>query len=232
MLPTLPLDPVPARPWRVVRSWPMSRPNLPPKQPAEYQIEFGGESSLACVRCPGISADDKQATRWQPPSAQPGHTAKAPPHPVPDHRTPDRTRNNESDFGRCHACVPGRRVVHGQQVRGQEPPICAPALADRQVEFLTPPHPGLSGKQDFAPSSGPHEIERNRGSASYAGRSGAQARPALPAARSQDRTARACPHAQPEPVRLRPTAVVGLKCTLTHCDSRCGATGLVGCWQV
>jgi hypothetical protein len=36
----------------------MSRPNLPPKQPADYQIEFGGEISLACVRCPGIGTDD------------------------------------------------------------------------------------------------------------------------------------------------------------------------------
>ena len=51
--------------------------------------------------------------------------------------------------------------------------------------------------------------------------SGAQAGPALPAARGHDRPARARSHAQPEPVRLRPTAVVRLKCALTHCDSRC-----------
>ena len=61
-----------------------------------------------------------------------------------------------------------------------------------------------------------------------AARSGAQARPALPTASRQDRATRAGPHPQPEAVRLRPTAVVGLKCTLAHCDSRCRAACVVG----
>jgi hypothetical protein len=130
----------------------MSRPNLPPKQPAEHQIEFGGEISLAYVRCPGISADDKQATRWQPSSAHPGQITKTPPHPVSHNGPANATRNDESDSGRNDLIVPRRPGIPGQQVHGEQPARCALTFADRQFELLAPPHPGRSGKHEFSPS--------------------------------------------------------------------------------
>jgi hypothetical protein len=130
----------------------MSRPNLPPKQPAEYQIEIGGEISLACVRCPGISADDKQATRWQQSSAHPGHITKTPPQPVAHDGSPNGTRNHETDSGQSDLVIPGPPAILGQQMCSEQPTACTLTLADRQLELLAPPHPGRRGKHVFAPS--------------------------------------------------------------------------------
>jgi hypothetical protein len=132
----------------------MSRPNLPPKQPAEYQIEFGGEISLACVRCPGISADDKQATRWQPACAHPGCVTKPPPDAISDDRAPERTGNHESDPRRNRHPAPRhpgiRRSDSREQVGGEQPAARALTPANRQFEVLTPPHPDRCGKHDMA----------------------------------------------------------------------------------
>ncbi len=228
----------------------MSRPNLPPKQPAEHQIELGGEISLACVRCPGIGTDDKQATRWEPSSAHPGHLTKPSPDTISDHRPADRTGNDKSDPGGGGWIGPsrfagrffggfaqgfvtggfvagffGRCTGWDQQVHGEHPAARALAPADRQVKFLAPPHPGRSGKHDIASST--RRCASGGTGPSRPQPSGAQACPALPAARREDRTAGARSHAQPEPVSLRPTAVVRLKCALAHCYSRYGAARLV-----
>jgi len=40
----------------------MLRPTLPPKQSADYQVEFGGEIRLACGSGPGIGTHHQQAT--------------------------------------------------------------------------------------------------------------------------------------------------------------------------
>jgi hypothetical protein len=109
---------------------------------------------------------------------------------------------------------------------GQQPTARALAPADRQLKFLAPPHPGCSGKHDIGPGTRRYAA-RGPVFPSRTTLSGAQTYPALPAARRKDRTARARSHAQPEPVSFRPTAVVRLKCALAHCDSRCGAAGLV-----
>ncbi len=130
----------------------MSRPNLPPKQPAEYQIEFGGKISLAYVRCPGIGTDDKQATRWQPSSAHPGHITEPPPNTISDHRAPDRSGNDESDPWGSSRVIPGGFIISGQQVSREQPTARALTPADRQLKFLAPPHPGRSGKHSIAPA--------------------------------------------------------------------------------
>jgi hypothetical protein len=58
--------------------------------------------------------------------------------------------------------------------------------------------------------------------------SDADARAPLPAPGREDRAARPGAHAQPETMRLRPAAVVRLKCTLAHWNSRCAGSIVSG----
>jgi len=158
---------VPHHAWHAAYSWLLSRPNLPPKQPAEHQIELGGEISLACIRCPGISADDKQATRWQATGARSGHFAQPTAHTVAHHRAPEcpghhetHTRWRRSIAGhrtlRCRLRTPfaiwsylsaaatargGSDAISDKKVRGEQLAACAPTSANRQLEILAPPHP-------------------------------------------------------------------------------------------
>ncbi len=170
--------PVPPCPRGVACPCPMSRPNLPPKQPTEYQIEFGGKISLACVRRPGIGADDKQATRWQPSSARPGCLAEPPPDTIPHDRTTHGPVHDESHPRQCIAPRPNirHRLRAGPVIRrlpivyhscgrhaatadvhmhGQQPPRGTPATADHQFELAAPPHPCRGRQHAVAPARGP-----------------------------------------------------------------------------
>jgi hypothetical protein len=87
-----------------------------------------------------------------------------------------------------------------------------------------PPQPGDRGRTRWPAAMGqPSQHAAIGGPAA----SGAEAGTALAPARRENRTSGPGAHAQPEPVCLRPAAVVRLKSTLAHCGSRCGAAGLV-----
>ncbi len=146
-------------------------------------------------------------------------------NPIADHGVADRPVDDESDQRRS------RLVIAHQQVRGHGLPARPASAADRELEILAPPHPGGSGKHDVTPSArvAGRKNPEERGASPDAPPtvSGAQARPALAPARREDGPARTRSHPQPEPMRLRPTAVVRLKRALAHCGSMGGAAGRV-----
>jgi hypothetical protein len=96
--------------WRLARSWPIQRSSLPPKQLAEYQVEFGGKISLAYIRCPGISADYKQATWWQPFLARPCHMTQPSADPISDDGDAYRAADHEADQRRSRLPLRNRQV--------------------------------------------------------------------------------------------------------------------------
>jgi len=162
--------PDPHHAWHAACSWPSSRPNLPPNQPAEHQIEFGGEISLACTRCPGIGADDKQATCWQATGARSGHFAQPTAHTVANHCAPDRPAHHEPNPRRHRAAAARRALgcavrirvptwshlsapatsrrgffgISDKKMHGQQRADSAQTAADRKVEVGAPPHPRSS----------------------------------------------------------------------------------------
>jgi hypothetical protein len=126
------------------------------------------------------------------------------PDPVTHDRRPDRAAHDEANPGWL-ACV-----VSDQQVTDQERPAGPAACANHRGEFLANAHPARRGKHGSAPPLG-----RRR-------RSDADSGTALAPPGRQDCAPGAGAHAQPEPVRLRATAIVRLKRALAHGNSRYG----------
>jgi hypothetical protein len=122
--------------------------------------------------------------------------------PVPDHSGSYRPAHDEANPGRLVD------VAAHQQVPDEKRAAAAAALPDRGAELALAAQPRLCGQHLISPPP------------SWRVRSDADAGTALAPARRQHRPAGPGAHAQPEPVRLRATAIVRLKRALAHGNSR------------
>ncbi len=123
-----------------------TRPNLPPQQPADHRIQIRDEIRLACVRGRSVSTHHKKATARKAVKVPAHQLPKAPLHPVPGHRRPDRPADHESYpgwLGLMESVGPNQQVPHH---RGPAGPGSG---AHGQRELGAVPHPGL-GRQDQA----------------------------------------------------------------------------------
>jgi len=175
---------------------------LPPKQSSDYQVEVGGKIRLARSSCARCSAQYKQATSRQRPQVPAGKMPEPSADPIADYGAADSAPHDETD----------KRILAGtggldEQMPRDERPTCPAPASRRRGEVSPPPHPRRSGKH------GRHHLPAA---------SDADARAALPAPRGQDCATGPGAHAQPEAMSLRPTAVIRLKRTLTHWNSRSG----------
>jgi hypothetical protein len=84
----------------LVRGITAVRPNLPPQQPADHQVQIRGEIWLARVRGRGICAHHKKATARQGLKVPVHERAQPPLDTVPGHRGADRPAHHESYPGR------------------------------------------------------------------------------------------------------------------------------------
>jgi hypothetical protein len=111
------------------------RPTLPPKQSADYQVEFGGKIRLACGSGPGIGTHHQQATCRKRPEIPAGQMSQPTPHPIARHGTAHRTAH--------HKAYAGRLIVArlAEQVGGDQLPPGAAAAPHRLSEVGAPPHP-------------------------------------------------------------------------------------------
>jgi hypothetical protein len=179
---------------------------LPPKQSSDYQVEVGGEIRLAGRSRARRGADYKKATSRQQAQVPSGEVPEPSPDRIPDHSGTHRPADDETDASRLGAIVGSDEKV----ARHELPPSFA-AAAGREPEVSTAPHPrGCRKHGDQTPAA-----------------SDADASAPFPAPGRENRTAGPGAHAQPEPVRLGPAAVVRLKSTLTHWSSRCGGSLVV-----
>jgi hypothetical protein len=119
-------------------------------------------------------------------------------NPVPDHRGSHRAAHDEADPGRLAGVVPDQQMADEQRA------AAAAALPDRGAEIVPVAHPRLCGQHRIAP---PPWLRV---------RSDADAGTALAPACGEHRAAGPGAHAQPEPVRLRATAIVRLERALAH----------------
>ena len=170
---------------------------------SDYQVEFGGEIRLACGRGPR----DRRAHQAgylreaTPDTRGPGAAAAAGPCSArPPCRRPGSPRNRPAAGSSAPARPAGARIA--ATARHRLPP------PDRRREVRPPPHPRPCGKH-----------RRHRPARTAAGQTLTRARP-LRRLRREDGAASPGAHAQPEAMRLRPTAVVRLERTLAHWDSR------------
>ena len=104
-------------------------PTLPPKQSADYQVEFGGEIRLACGGGPGIGTHHQQATFRKRAEIPAGQMTE----PAPDSVTHDSPAHGLAH----HEADPGGIVTArlAEQVAGVQLPSRAAAAAHGQREF-------------------------------------------------------------------------------------------------
>ena len=121
-------------------------PNLPPKQPADHQIQIRGEIRLARVRGRSVCAHHKKATARKRLKVPAHKLAKPPLDAVPGYRRPYRPADHESDAGRFRVLA---AVGPHQQVAYHQRPADAGPGAHGERELGAPAHPGL-GRQDQA----------------------------------------------------------------------------------
>src|SRR5580693_1735823 len=76
------------------------RPTLPPKQSADYQVEFGGEIRLAGGSGPGIGTHHQQATFRKRPEIPAGQMTQPAADLVAHHSTPHGPAHHEAHPGR------------------------------------------------------------------------------------------------------------------------------------
>ncbi len=88
----------------------MQRPNLPPQQPIDHQVEIGGEIRLACGRGRRIGANHKKATFRQHAKIPAHERTKTTSHAVAHHSGANRTTDYESYPGRFTTLKPRQQV--------------------------------------------------------------------------------------------------------------------------
>jgi hypothetical protein len=123
-----------------------ARPNLPPQQPADDQIQIRAEILLACVRGCGVRAHHKKATARKRLKVPAHQLTKAPLDAISGHRRADCPAYHESYPGRFAAV---NRIGPHQQVANHAGPTRAGPGAHGQRELRAAAHPGLS-RQDQA----------------------------------------------------------------------------------
>jgi hypothetical protein len=196
------------------------RPNLPPHQSSEHQVEIGDEIRLACTSGSRMGTHHEQATSGQRGKA-PAHKFPEPSlYPVANHRRANRTADNKAylrtdvlgygTFGRQQQ-MPGEGSAAGPSARAHHAP-----------ELLRAPHPRLLRQHD--PSCQPRRALSDQGSLTRGGPQAAASDgdvlAALAAARGKDGAASTGTHALTETVDLGPAAVIRLERALAHWNSR------------
>ncbi len=143
------MPPVSARPCQPnaspMRSLLAQRPNLPPQESSENQVEIGGKIRLAYASGRRMRTQHEQAT--------PGKTGEPPAyqfpepslHPVANHRRANRTADYKAYL---RPGVLGYRTSGKQQVPGQGHAAGPATRAHRDTEFLRAPHPRLPRQHD------------------------------------------------------------------------------------
>jgi hypothetical protein len=122
----------------------MKRPNLPPQQSLEYQVQISGEIDLACRRGRGIRPDHEKAAYRKCVKVLAHHDPEAALHSVTDNRGPNRTANDKA-YLRRHSwanLVMGARLGY-QQMPGQRRAAGTAPLANRTPEVGGTRHPRL-----------------------------------------------------------------------------------------
>jgi hypothetical protein len=123
-----------------------TRPNLPPQQPADDQIQIRGEILLACARGDSVRAHHKKATARKQLKVPAHQLTKTPLDAVSGHRRAHRPAHHESYPGRLAVMD---SVSPHQQVTHHARPTCADPGTHGQRELRAPAHPGLR-RQDQA----------------------------------------------------------------------------------
>jgi hypothetical protein len=122
------------------------RPNLPPQQPADDQVQIRGEIRLARVRGRSVCAHHKKATARKRLKVPAHELTEAPLNAVPGYRRAYRPADHEAYPGRLPVLAAVRAdqqvTYHGRPTRTRPGP-------HGQRELRAPAHPGL-GRQDQA----------------------------------------------------------------------------------
>jgi hypothetical protein len=131
-----------------MRSFLAQRPNLPPKQSSDNQVEIGGQFGLACASGCRMGAQYEQATPRER-GETPAHQFPEPSlHPVANHRRANRTADNQAYLCRVTGAYRSVSAFRQQQVPGDRGPAGSAARSQRQPEVLRPSHPGLLRQHD------------------------------------------------------------------------------------
>ena len=195
---------------RVIARSLAQRPNLPPHQSSEHQVEIGGKIRLACTSGSRMGTHHEQATsgeRGEPPA----HEFPEPSlYPVANHRRANRTADNKPTFGLASS---GTRPA---AVSSRCPERVAPPA--RRPERITRLNSSGLLIRDCCGSTTP---PASRGQPAAPGRvSDGELLAALAAARGKDGAASTGTHTLTEAVDLGPSAVVRLERALAHWNSR------------
>jgi hypothetical protein len=125
------------------RSFLAQRPNLPPEQSFDYQVEIGGHIRLACARGRRVGAQYEQATPRERGEA-PAHQFPEPSlHPVTNHRRADRTADYKAYLYRVTGAYRSVRGSRQQQVPGDDRSARPAARPHGEPEVLRTSHPRL-----------------------------------------------------------------------------------------
>jgi len=123
-----------------MRSFLAQRPNLPPQQSSENQVEIGGQFRLAYASGRRMGTHHEQATLGKRGDA-PAHKFPKPSlHTVANHRRADRTAYHEAYL---RPGVGSHRTSRNQQVRRDRRGTSPASRAHRALELLRAPHPRL-----------------------------------------------------------------------------------------
>jgi hypothetical protein len=125
----------------------MKRPNLPPQQSLENQVQISGEIHLACRRGRGICPHHEKTARRKCVEVLAHHDPEAALHTVADHRGPNRTADYKPYLRRLSGANPimGARCGHFryQQMPGQRRATGAAPVANRTPKISRSLHPRL-----------------------------------------------------------------------------------------
>ena len=205
----------------------LTRPNLPPEQSFECQVEIGGKIRLAYASGGRVSAHHEQATSGQAGETSAYQLPEPSLYPVAHHRRTNRTADYKAylRWRTCRHCASNHgassRGTRNQQACGKGRAAGPAARAQRALELLRTPHSRLlrqhgpskrsKGTGHWSPTTAnPLELAKSNG----------QLGAALTTAGGEDSTACAGAHALAEAVDLRAPTVVRLERTLAHWNSR------------
>jgi hypothetical protein len=139
----------------------MQRPNLPPKQSLENQVQISGEINLACRCGRGIRPDHEKAACRKHAKMLAHHDPEAALYAVTDNRGPNRTTDDKAYLRRLSGANPvkpdtvcGQGRVGYQQMPSQRCASGAAPSANRAPEIGGARHPRLPRQHLRRPSGG------------------------------------------------------------------------------
>jgi hypothetical protein len=132
----------------------MQRPNLPPQQSSQSQVQISGEIGLARRRGRGARTNHEKAARGEYIEMLSHQCPKTALNAVANHRGPNRTADNKAYLRRLSGAntgiqprttgiQPRTRRAGDQQMHGQRRTAGTPSLTDRTPKIGGSLHPRL-----------------------------------------------------------------------------------------